>query len=302
MMNSEDNPRHVSILSKITCFVVGKFFDRTLSRFPRTVQVETTNACNAQCVICPHKTMTRSIQTMDDETYTRVIDQCAEYHCRSVHLHNFGEPMLDKNIIERIQYAKSRGLKSVKLFTNGSILPERLAYGLATSGLDEIKISFDGASKEEFERIRYPLKFESVVRNIHRLVDTRNSNETHLKILVTCSSTTKKSDTMILLEKKVDSFSFGKIHNWGDTDVVETLQKKIRKPCSRVWRTFTVLSDGTVSLCCLDYDGKVIVGDTKSDPIVTIWKNDPYKKLRKLHSAGCQHEISICDACTKSYI
>ena len=68
----------------------------------------------------------------------------------------------------------SKGVATVKIFSNGSLLNEPHARGLIDAGLDEIKISFDGASKEEFERIRFPLKFDVVMENVQRLVELRD--------------------------------------------------------------------------------------------------------------------------------
>jgi molybdenum cofactor biosynthesis enzyme MoaA len=106
---------------------------------------------------------------MDDSLYNRIIDECAKYGCSDVHLHNFGEPLLDKHIAQRVQYAKKKGLKRVTIFSNGSLLTACQANELMDAGLDEIKISFDGATEEEFERIRLGLKFDKVAANIKEL-------------------------------------------------------------------------------------------------------------------------------------
>jgi len=283
-------------------FAIGNVFDFTISKFPNTVQIETTNACNSKCIICPHKTMNRKIVTMEDDLFKKIINECAKHKCKSVHLHNFGEPLLDKKIFRRIKYAKEIGLPRVKIFSNGSLLTKEFAEGLVVSGLDEIKISFDGANRSEFEKIRYPLKFDKVVNNIKQLVKIRDQVGSSMKIKIACSSTSDQSQTMTSLENCVDEFSFGKIHNWGDTEVTPRERSSIRKPCSRVWRTFTVLSNGESALCCLDYDGKVLLGNLHNSSISTIWKNEQYKVQRKLHSCSDQNKISICANCAKSFI
>jgi molybdenum cofactor biosynthesis enzyme MoaA len=66
--------------------------------------------------------MQRPITTMDDGLYNRLIDECAVEGCREVHLHNFGEPLLDKRIEDRIAHAKQKGIRRVKIFCNGSLL------------------------------------------------------------------------------------------------------------------------------------------------------------------------------------
>ena len=293
--------RNKTKLSKISCSAIGSVFDLMLSRFPDTVRVETTNACNAKCVICPHRKMKRPVGYMDDVLYNRIIDECAEHNCGNVHLHNFGEPLLDKHLAERVRYAKKKGLKRVIIFSNGSLLTARRADELMDAGLDEIKISFDGAAKEEFERIRPPLKFDTIVSNIKELIKTRDLRKFPLKVKVACHSTSDKGETIRSLENCVDEFSFGKVHNWADSEINHAVKSRIRKPCSRVWRTFTILSSGSAALCCLDYEGKVILGDVNNMSIFEIWKNKAYKEIRSLHKMAQQEQITICRNCTKSF-
>ena len=290
------------LISKAVCKAVGTVFDWIRPGFPETVRVETTNACNARCVICPHKSMERAVQRMDDRLYERIVDECAEGGCREMHLHNFGEPLLDRHLEDRIRHAKQRGVPRVKIFSNGSLLSEDRARGLIRAGLDEIKISIDGASKEEFERIRYPLKFDRVIENIRTLVAVRNAEQAKLSIQVACCSTSDKTATMATLEGIVDRFSFGKIHNWAcGEDTVGA--GGVRKPCSRLWRTFTVLANGDVSLCCLDYDGRHVIGRLDEGvSIREIWNSSAYQRLRDLHSSASQTAIDLCASCTKSFL
>ena len=288
-------------LSRISCSLVGGAFNLAISRFPNTVRIETTNACNAKCVICPHREMQRPVCQMDDALYEKIIDECSGYNCGNVHLHNFGEPLLDKNLAKRVRYAKQKGIKRVAIFSNGSLLTANKANELIDAGLDQIKVSFDGATSQEFEQIRPPLKFDTVIKNIKELVRIRNVKKSSLKIKVACCSTSDKNETIRSLEDCVDGFSFGKIHNWTDTGMDHAEKSAIRKPCSRVWQTFTVLSNAKVALCCLDYEGQVILGDLKQASISEIWKNESYRKIRLLHKTAQQDQIIICKNCTKSF-
>jgi radical SAM protein with 4Fe4S-binding SPASM domain len=208
---------------------------------------------------------------------------------------------MDRDLVKRVEYAKKKGLKRVKIFSNGSLLTADKAKELIDAGLDEIKISFDGATKQEFERIRFGLSFDRVVANIKELVKIRDRSKSSLKIKVACCSTSDKDATMRSLENCVDGFSFDKVHNWADSDINHAVKSSIRMPCSRLWRTFTVLSNGSVALCCLDYEGKVVLGDTNEKSIFEIWHNEHYKKIRLLHKTAQQDQIAICRNCTKSF-
>ena len=264
--------------------------------------MECTNACNAQCTICPHKGMTRKVEFMSDTLYEQIIRECVENSCKVLHLHNFGEPLLDKKLEQRIKHAKSSGIQRVKIFSNGSLLTEDRIRGLIESGLDEIKVSFDGATAEEFESIRTPLKYDDVVKNIRGLVRLRNELRSSMKIFVACCSTQDRSETMNLIASEVDGFAFGKIHNWADGELTTSLSR-IRKPCVRVWNTFTILANGDVALCCLDHDGRVILGhlDDKTS-IRSIFASAEYERIRKLHSTALQEHIPLCANCTKCFL
>ncbi len=291
-----------SIASKLSCGITGLALSATAGSFPRTIRVECTNACNAACTICPHRQMKRPVSVMPPDLYGRIVRECADNGCREIHLHNFGEPLLDHGLEERIRLAKDAGIGKVKIFSNGALLTEERSRRLIEAGLDEIAISFDGATREEFERIRQPLKFDAVVANLHALVRLRNAMHSSLRIKVACCSTQDISHTRSLLPPEgVDKFSFGKIHNWateGDSPL-----PSVRKACSRVWRTFTILSNGEVALCCLDYDGRVILGDLKSGQTIRdIFRGEEYRRIRRLHAGARQHAISICAACSKSFI
>jgi len=270
--------------------------------FPAVVRIETTNACNARCVICPHKDMGRPVQQIDEALLQCVVDQCAAHRCKEIHLHNFGEPLLDKQLESRVRYAKQKGIAKVKIFSNGSLITPQRARGLIEAGLDEIKISFDGATREEFEQIRRPLKFDRVVRNVEQLVAIRNELGSRMKIAVACCSTTDRQATMQALSKVVDDFAFGQIHNWANGETIAA-EGKIRRPCLRLWRTFTVLASGDVALCCLDYDGQHLLGRLDATTTIRdIFDSQAYRDVRRKHCQARQAEIGLCAQCTKSFL
>jgi len=291
-----------NVSSKAVCRIVGGAYDLWSGRFPALVRIETTNACNARCTICPHRELKRPIRRMEDGLFAMIVDQCAGAGCKEVHLHNFGEPLMDPQLEQRVRYAKQQGIGKVKIFSNGSLIDGRRARGLIEAGLDEIKISFDGATREEFECIRTPLKFDRVVENVKELVSLRNHLGSPLRIRVACCSTTDKQGTMRSLEEIVDGFSFGRIHNWAGQDCRDG-HRGVRKPCSRLWRTFTVLAGGEVALCCLDYDGQFLLGRIDADTSIRrVWNGPAYREVRRRHREARQSEISLCRGCTKSFL
>jgi hypothetical protein len=291
-----------ALASRAVCGLVGGGMGLVLRRFPSAVRIETTNACNAYCAICPHRVMRRPMRRMDDALFARIVDECAAGGCRQIHLHNFGEPLLDPQLAERIRYAKDRGIRRVKIFSNGSLLDEPWARRLIAAGLDEIKISFDGGGREQFARLRPPLDFDRVLNNVCRLVTLRNQLGAPLRILATCSAAGDRRETARLLRPVVDGLVFGRVHNWAGTEPVGP-PRAVRKPCLRLWRTLTVLAGGEVALCCLDYDGRHLLGRIdESTTLATIWHGQAYAEVRRRHVEARQGDLLLCRGCSKAFL
>ena len=291
----------LSILSKM----VVKPFEWLYKDFPPTVRVETTNLCNARCITCPRDEMTRQLGVMDMDLYEKIIHECAKNHIGSIHLHNFGEPLMDNNLAHRIKMAKEVGIHRVKIFSNGSLLTSEKALELIESGLDEIKISIDGHTKETFEKIRKRLSYDVVVDNISSIIRLREKNNRKTPKVVLNFVRTEKN---IQEEKafvrrwsgEVDKVSIDKAHNWGVNHFIPLKNSKIHKPCLRVWNTFTILWNGDVALCCLDYDGQVILGNVEKEDITQIWHGERLKEIRECHVHADLENIPICRDCSKA--
>lgn len=279
------------------------FMELSRKRFPPVVRIETTNHCNANCTFCPRETIGRDKTFMDQELFEKIIDECAEGGTKLIHMHNFGEPLLDKQLPARIRYAKDKGIPRVKLFCNGALLRGKIADALLSSGLDEIKISLDGASAQEFNELRIGLDHADVMentRNFRRLRDEANLNK-QLKVVGACVTSSDKPQTEALLADVVDHIDWSTLHNWAGARKIFGNQV-VRKPCQRVFRTFTILVNGDVSLCCLDHSGRELLGNCRTETIRDIWNNKRYQEIRKLHRNSQQEQLALCKNCTKSYL
>src|SRR6478736_5097701 len=152
---------------------------------PDIVQIESTNLCNAKCVFCPRDEMHRRQGVMDMDLFKKVVDECAALGITHVRVHNYGEPFLDKQLVEKVRYAKERGIAEVGMISNGSLITEDLARGMIDAGLDAINISVDAAGKDVFERTRVNLDFDEVTGNIRTLARLRNeAGRTHPKLIL----------------------------------------------------------------------------------------------------------------------
>src|SRR5688572_22444524 len=113
--------------------------------------------------------MHRRQGVMDFDLFRKVVDECAALGITHVRLHNYGEPFLDRRLVEKVRYAKTRGIAEVGLISNGSLITPAIAQGLIDAGLDAINISVDASGKETFERTRVNLDYDGVIDNIRTL-------------------------------------------------------------------------------------------------------------------------------------
>lgn len=265
-------------------------------RLPEIVQIESTNICNARCVFCPRDQMHRRQGVMDEALFRKVADDCAALGIRHVRLHNYGEPFVDRHLTDKIAYAKQKGIAEVGVISNGSLIDEQVARGVIEAGLDAINISVDASGREVFERTRVGLEYDKVIANIERLVRIRAElGRTHPKLILSFVRQDNSDEERAFIDHWrtiADKIHITDLHNWAGT---LNRDSDVRYPCYRQWLTFTVLWDGRVSLCCADFDGRVILGDLRTSNIRDIWESETYRQVRREHLESGGPEI--CRAC-----
>lgn len=131
---------------------------------PVCLYLETTNRCNLLCTTCPRTYEQLEPEAdMSWELFTSLIDQYP--NIARVVLHGIGEPMLVKDIAERVAYLKQRGTY-VLFNTNGTLLTEANGRKLIEAGLDELRVSLDAAESGVYEMVRGKDFFDKIVTNL----------------------------------------------------------------------------------------------------------------------------------------
>lgn len=280
-------------------------------KFPMYYEIETVNACNAACRMCTvNKWQKNGNPFMSDTLFKKMADELIEYKhiIRTVNLSRDGEPLLDRKLEEKISYLKKGGIKHITFSTNASLLTERRALSLLTSGLDEIMFSIDGLKKETFEKIRAGLNFEKIINNVIQFIKLRDSIASTLKIRVRM---VMQQENLSEVEEwgrywrgflqKQDSVHAKNIHSWGNQlenylPVKET--GKLTNPCTSPFSTMVIRYNGDITICPLDFDFKFINGNINEQDIKDIWQNGIYfKKFRELHLQGMRDEFGLCKGC-----
>jgi radical SAM protein with 4Fe4S-binding SPASM domain len=277
---------------------------------PKEVDIGTTNSCNANCVMCPHNKL-KKMGTMKEDLFKKIINDCVKIGVKSVCLSFFGEPFLDKKIIERIKYAKEKGLK-VSFYSNASLMNKEKAKNIIESGLDNIVISFEGTDKENYEKIRRNLKFEDTKRNIEDLVELKKEMNSLKPNIGLVFVEINQSDNDIknycdYWKSKVQSIQRINMRNWagqikGSSEKSLHFNNKNRTPCANLWEKLTIDWNGDAVLCCDDWSHSVVLGNLKKQNLKEIWKGKKLKHIREIHKNGEFSKIPLCAKCNKKSV
>ncbi len=277
--------------------------------FPSEIWLESTNHCNAACVMCPRELQTRSMGVMSMPLYEKLIKEMSAYsdEIQRLHMHNFGESLLVKNLPERIRFAKEHGIRHVYIVTNAYILNEKRARQLIDAGLDEIKISFYGTDTESYNSVMKRLDFDVTLENVKTFFKVRSEMKrsrprVNIQLLPQAvdHESIEKWDAMfseLIDESAGDKLVKTPLLNFSDGRSYNRIDQMISEVCIYPWRSMVILQNGDVAPCCLDYDGKINLGSVKDQSIKEIWNGEPYRKLRKDFRNLEYADYPLCDKC-----
>ncbi len=243
--------------------------------------IEPTNTCNLRCTFCfVTEGMTREGGFMDFDLFKKIIDDSPdlEHLC----MHNWGEPLLHKDIFKMIEYAKNKGVNYVVMNTNGTLLTDKMIDKVVNSKLDIIRFSIDG-SAETFMRVR-GVELKKIEQNINKLKNVKERRRPELKMGV-----------VFTVEEDTEGDAEEYITHWKKiVDHVRLQPKLIPSPRTEIcpepfgkdYGKLVVLWDGRVIPCCVDYNANLTIGSVQNETIQNLWKNEKMDFLRKQHLEG----------------
>ncbi|MBI2860206.1 MAG: SPASM domain-containing protein [Chloroflexi bacterium] len=294
-------------------------------RSPKPViyNIETTNACNMRCEMCPRTTMmTRSIETLDMGVYRRVVEQIepfpqarwrewedfvekhygiprndmSENHFflyiipKVIVLHGYGDPLLDRKLPERVRLLTEKNIPSYFSCNPANIDVERTRQ-MFENGLGYVKYSVEATDDIRHKEVRGSASnFTSAYHQILQLLDLKARHGYDTTIVI----------TMLDLNKPWQEEEFQKLQEaFGGLDVYVYLKSQDQKwyenktqPtrsihwtefCQFPWSSMTIKSNGEAVECVEDYNNEIILGDASKESLYDIWNGERYRKLREDH-------------------
>lgn len=286
---------------------------------PFVLFVDPVNTCNFKCTFCPTgdhaliKSTGRWQGRLDFDVYRKVIDDLGDFDqpLKVLRLYKEGEPLLHTRFADMVRYAKESGhVQYIDTTTNGYLLTPDKIGPIIDAGIDRINISVDGMSSAQYwEFTKTRVDFDSFVDNIRKLYERRGNCEICVKIPGDILSEDDKKrffDTFGDIADRVSIENFAPC--WPTFDVEERTGIQITegiygnsiqevKTCPYIFYSMAVNTDGTVSLCFLDWARKLDIGDVRTQSLKDIWNGQAMHEHRLAHLRGCRKDNSTCAAC-----
>ena len=185
---------------------IGIELESLRKKSPHIYNIETTNYCNMKCVMCPRTMfMTRKNIWIDDKLFENLITDIKIHDQKNLEnfwnwlendykqtasevsengfyfsiisrhlvLHGFGEPFLDKNLIQRIELCSKKKIPTYFSCTPATMTIEKAEKAME-AGLGVLKFSLDAMDERKIQKIRGKrADFEDSIKKILKLLDIK---------------------------------------------------------------------------------------------------------------------------------
>lgn len=316
--------RGFNALTVLCSFYVSKAFGKAIHwGMPISVSIEPTTSCNLRCPECPSgmRQFTRPTGMLANNNYQKIIDQLYGKLWYLI-LYFQGEPYLNKNLFEMIEYAVARNIYTATS-TNGHYLTDENAKATVVSGLDRLIISIDGLTQDVYEQYRIGGSLNKVIEGTKKLVALKKqlkSKTPHIvfQFLVVQPNQHQISqlhdlavslgvDQVLLKTAQVYDYKNGNkliptIEKYARykkaADGTYYLKNEMVNHCWKMWHSCVITWDGTLVPCCFDKDARYSLGSMQHDAFLNIWQSPSYKSFRQMVLTS-RSKVDICKNCTE---
>lgn len=280
------------------------------------VRIENTNFCGYKCVMCPRDKHTRPQGIMSIDDFEIVLDRIGSFS-GEMHLHGFGEPLLDKSLPEKLRRVRQKlpGKTTTVIFsTLGVRVSESYLYELAEAKLTAIMVSCYGYNPESYKMVHGRNAFHIVKENLATLSKVRKERNGYPNVCIIPSGDPMLITLSTKKDGRADFFEWAeslghrfieerKLHNFGDGRGYNIPKNERMCPVIRGRRNsiLQITWDLNVIPCCYDYNASIVLGNLRNQTLEEIFTGLEYFRFVRAHLANDLEDYKICQNCEKDY-
>jgi MoaA/NifB/PqqE/SkfB family radical SAM enzyme len=283
---------------------------------PVVVDMEPTNFCNLRCQHCQvtHWEKPKRLLTMDHfKSWVKPFKTASR-----IKLQGMGEPFLNKELPAIIKELEKQHIY-IHVVSNGTVMTDDIYEVMTKTRHFNVTISFDGADKMTFEKIRVGSDFDEIKANLTKLIQAKPRTS---KVCAAMVGFEEHKDQIkptieLLAGLGVDEFILQLVvlnlgqdslnpmtverritlkdkTNAFKTDLFETARRNGLKmeiaddsydeqnPCPWPWLGTYIDTEGYVIPCCRIANAETCsFGNLNQQDFQTIWHSKEYQQLRK---------------------
>ena len=281
---------------------------------PLVIYIEPSGYCNLKCVFCPQglagSVLKRDV--MSAKLFEKLIDDLSAFpdKIKLLRICGNGEPLINKNIVEMLQYARKRKVaKKIELVTNVILLTTDLIKKLPHF-LDRIIISINGLCSKDYQRIcKTDVNFQNLLDKLKDLYVSKKKCVIHIKTFSeVVFSKNKKQQFLKMFGNCCDEIYIEKVVSmWPKLNIKSSIYNGFRWGggkfnkhliCAQIFKGVQVQANGQVVPCCVDWKRVNVIGDINKNSLFEIWNGELLRKLQSEHLIGNKNKIEPCKNCT----
>ncbi len=262
---------------------------------PKNMMVELSNACNHACIFCTNPHMTRRAARIDSGLLFRVMQEAREEGVEEIGFYTTGDPFIHKDLHKFTRRTKELGFRYVYISTNGALATPKRAKAVIDAGMDSIKFSINAGSRETYKLIHGEDDWVKVIEHLKFISEYRKSLDRPLALFVTCVVTDPIRNEIEAFKDfigpyvdEVGFFECG-IQSGQMTAAQALLSAGAMPPpadtgiCPLPFNRLHVTCEGYLTLCCVDYQNYLTVGDLSQQSVREAWDCADAREARRRH-------------------
>lgn len=286
---------------------------------PLGVDISPSTFCNMKCIFCMHSSDNPCYEGLknkflDLEVFKKAVDDMKNFpqKIKILHFCGLGEPLMNKNIVKMIKYAKNANIAElIDMNSNGVLFNKDIVDNISDAGLNYIRISVNGLSQEDFkEYTDTNVDFEKYIQNLTYLYNNRKNIKIYIKILDFMVNTEEKKEFFYkTFEPICDNIN---IENYTecfiDTKGKDKLKSSdlsqrgevldVQNCCPQPFFRVGILSDGRFLPCSEAAREIIAIGNVKDHSIVDLWNSKELNRFRLRMLKGINFAHKICSDCS----
>ena len=214
--------------------------------FPDALQIEVTNRCNFNCLMCIRHVWNAKLSDLDIDLYKGIAESDFSRLNKLV-LYGIGEPFFNPHFLDILRISRTHLPKESEILisTNGSLLTPKVAEKILKDiGVDSISFSIDTMDIAKLENIRRNSKPRTIMENLQYIAKIKKESRRTFKLgveAVVMKENFRDIPQLVknLAERDVDYILISHVVPYTETILKETAYTTLIRPPFEVIRFFS---------------------------------------------------------------